>query len=69
VHNQPVKADKPPYTAVKVAADKITVFVAVPTVSAFDNWEVIQVKEELGNAYTQNSVCIEKLDCHEYIRS
>lgn len=43
--------------------------VAVPTVSAFDNWEVIQVKGELCNTYMQNSVCIEKLDCYEYIRS
>jgi len=64
-----VKADKPPDTAVKIAADKIAVFIAVPTASAFDNREVIQVKEELSNTYMQDAVCIEKLDCHEYIRS
>jgi hypothetical protein len=64
-----VKADKPPDATVKVAADKITVFIAIPAVSAFDNREVIQVKEELGNTYVQDAVCIENLDRHEYIRS
>jgi hypothetical protein len=46
-----VKADKPPDTAVKVAADEITVFIAIPTVPAFDKREVIQVKEKLGDTH------------------
>jgi hypothetical protein len=64
VHHKSMEPDKAPNTIIKVATDKITVLVTVPTVASLDKGEVFQIKKELGRLDSQDAVCIEKLNPH-----
>lgn len=62
--HQLMEPDKASNAIIKVAADKITVLVTVPTVAPLDKGEVFQIKKEFGRLDSQDTVCIEKFNPH-----
>jgi len=64
VHHKSMEPDKAPNAIIKVATDKITVLVTVPTVAPLDKGEVFQIKKEFGRLDSQDTVCIEKFNPH-----
>ena len=64
VHHKSMEPDKASNAIIKVAADKITVLVTVPTVAPLDKGEVFQIKKEFGRLDSQDTVCIEKFNPH-----